>query len=1244
VSRDSYLPMGSRGLKAVTKYKLGYDPVEVNPEDMVRFASEQPQHMAAYSVSDAVATYYLYMKYVHNFIFSLATIIPMGPEDVLRKGSGTLCEMLLMVEAVEKGIICPNKQNDRTEKFHDNKLLQNETYVGGHVECLESGVFRDDIPTKFELDPTAFDELIDNVDRDLTFALEVENGVQRSDCENYDEVRSQIIEQLEMLRDTPNREEEPVVYHLDVAAMYPNIILTNRLQPTACAAGTQCPTCEYHLDYDKVHRQMPWTWRGDMYPASRSECASIRHQVEHEFAMERAQERDMLNRMRPGEAAAYQREQRSSRMPNREERCELEIKKRLKDYCQKVYKKTKITVVEERVACVCQRENPFYVDTVRAFRDRRYVYKGLTKKWGKEVKKLTGAGDELALMEAKNKSILYDSLQLAHKCILNSFYGYVMRRGARWYSMPMAAVVTRTGAMLITQARELVERVGRPLELDTDGIWCILPSSFPENFRMIMKDGSKYNISYPGTMLNTDVHKNYTNHQYQTLVDPRTLQYATHSECSIYFEVDGPYRCMVLPASTEKDRLLKKRYAVFNFDGSLAELKGFELKRRGELSIIKVFQSSVFAKFLNGDNLQECYENVGAVADEWLDVLHSRGENMEDTELIDLISENRSMSRRLEDYGNQRSTAITVAKRLGDLLGMDQVQDSGLNCKLLIARFPLGGAITERALPVAIFESEPAVMRHYLRKWCKDGNMSEEAGDFDIRNLIDWDYYVARLNSCIQKIITIPAALQRIRNPVPRCVHPDWLLKVVREKLDPFKQKSMTNFFTTLASGEKNILKDLPAADQLQDNPSQKNSSRSSSSSHSHSSHSRGGGARIGETSALLLADEEEEDTSTFDGWLKHRKQQWKLRRLRKKRLRGNADRGDKVELLGQEERASALRGGMGSYMRANADALAMADYHWQVLEIRPISPAGTFRVFALTGPHMMEHFDVIVPRTLYTNSRVAMEGMRDSDSFQTRKVARVLPRAHRQLHLYEIQLAESRFKRNEKKLSNFLTHPDLEGVYELGVPLLLRSVLELGCVVKPNKKVIKERRKNKTPTTEPYRLDQLEMLTTAKHEYLEPRNVNYTYRRVYLFHSKVDARRATVALCVVDPIQRDAHTGDTCSEVTATVHVWLVDPSGNGARPNLRRLWKEYTGDGKTMWHNVARFLYLVPPVDSYFFAFTVPVCSNRISVFKSYLCVQIVSLCSNRISVFKSYLCVHRRREQYGAAVRRALSEMHV
>lgn len=75
VNRDSYLPQGSRGLKAVTVAKLGYDPDELDPELMTPYASEHPQILAEYSVSDAVATYYLYMKYVHPFIFSLCSTL-----------------------------------------------------------------------------------------------------------------------------------------------------------------------------------------------------------------------------------------------------------------------------------------------------------------------------------------------------------------------------------------------------------------------------------------------------------------------------------------------------------------------------------------------------------------------------------------------------------------------------------------------------------------------------------------------------------------------------------------------------------------------------------------------------------------------------------------------------------------------------------------------------------------------------------------------------------------------------------------------------------------------------------------------------------------------------------------------------------------------------------------------------------------------------------------------------------------
>lgn len=50
----------------------------------------------------------------------------------------------------------------------------------------------------------------------------------------------------------------------------------------------------------------------------------------------------------------------------------------------------------------------------------------------------------------------------------------------------------------------------------------------------------------------------------------------------------------------------------------------------------------------------------------------------------------------------------------------------------------------------------------------------------DVRAIVDWGYYRERLSGAIQKIITIPAALQRITNPVPRVAHPDWLHKRVR--------------------------------------------------------------------------------------------------------------------------------------------------------------------------------------------------------------------------------------------------------------------------------------------------------------------------------------------------------------------------------------------------------------------------------------------------------------------------------
>lgn len=70
--------------------------------------------------------------------------------------------------------------------------------------------------------------------------------------------------------------------------------------------------------------------------------------------------------------------------------------------------------------------------------------------------------------------------------------------------------------------------------------------------------------------------------------------------------------------------------------------------------------------------------------------------NMPDSELFELISENRSMSRKLEDYGEQKSTSISTAKRLAEFLGDQMVKDAGLSCRYIISRKPEGSPVTER--------------------------------------------------------------------------------------------------------------------------------------------------------------------------------------------------------------------------------------------------------------------------------------------------------------------------------------------------------------------------------------------------------------------------------------------------------------------------------------------------------------------------------------------------------------------
>ena len=341
VKRDAYLPQGSHGLKKVTKAKLGYNPIEVDPEMMVPLARSDPQRLCEYSISDAVATYHLYKKHIHDFILALCSIVPLNPEMVLRHGSGVLCEDLLMAQAYKENIIFPSKKTSQIMKFYKNHPIDLETYIGGYVQCINEGVYRSDIKTSFKLSAEHYTRLINQSKEVLDFFIERESGAKVDDIENYDEILEDIKSRLWAIHQIAQNEGKkdmlPLIYHIDVAAMYPNIILTNRLQPTAVVNDKICCNCIFNKKENDCKRKLGWEYKVAYFPLSKKEYQVIEAEKRH---IDHATRKD-------------------------------EILKAVKLFSAKNYKKTRETKVEKREDTICMRENSFYVDTIRDFRDRR---------------------------------------------------------------------------------------------------------------------------------------------------------------------------------------------------------------------------------------------------------------------------------------------------------------------------------------------------------------------------------------------------------------------------------------------------------------------------------------------------------------------------------------------------------------------------------------------------------------------------------------------------------------------------------------------------------------------------------------------------------------------------------------------------------------------------------------------------------------------------------------------------------
>lgn len=111
------------------------------------------------------------------------------------------------------------------------------------------------------------------------------------------------------------------------------------------------------------------------------------------------------------------------------------------------------------------------------------------------------------------------------------------------------------------------------------------------------------------------------------------------------------------------------------------------------------------------------------MAQRWYDILESRGEYVEDSELIEYIGESRVLSRSIDEYGTQKATAITCAKRLAEFLGPEIIKGKGTCVNFIISKKPIELKVADRAVPTAIFEAEESVKKKFLKKWLKDPSL-----------------------------------------------------------------------------------------------------------------------------------------------------------------------------------------------------------------------------------------------------------------------------------------------------------------------------------------------------------------------------------------------------------------------------------------------------------------------------------------------------------------------------------------
>ena len=333
----------------------------------------------------------------------------------------------------------------------------------------------------------------------------------------------------------------------------------------------------------------------------------------------------------------------------------------------------------------------------------------------------------------------------------------------------------------------------------------------------------------------------------------------------------------------------------------------------------------------------------------------------------------------------------------------------------------------------------------------------------DVRDIVDWQYYKDRLGSAVQKIITIPAAMQHVANPCPRVKHPDWLHKRVRERDSRSQQLRLDALFAEQrARQQQQQQQQQKAVGDIEDLMAGKGGGAGGATTARVRLRRRDAGAGGGDqdgadaaadaVEALDVSDasdgEQQQDGTEARGgqagpsgagaaaaaaarggraqqqqqqqqqfgprpdrradyraWVAWQKQKWRAVRQERKRRKVEAAR-------------ARGRGGGGDADGADGGALApaapprnaaqffrqqqarAAAAHWQLLQLAPTGVPGTFKAWVLADQAMYA-VPLRVPRTLYVDS--ALPPTAPGAAALGRPVRAALPFGRAPQHVYQV-------------------------------------------------------------------------------------------------------------------------------------------------------------------------------------------------------------------------------------------------